>query len=105
MHQLQSSYDAPDHISLDLLSDLAGISITQLPTRINLLQKAGVCRYQIPVTVLVTKGVRGDTRRNYERIQKIATEFLETILEVDNDQGFMALPESRCRSISNVIEG
>ena len=66
---------------LERLTDEAGMSIRSIVRRIKELELAGICSAQIPVVFLITKGVRGDARSNYERLQKMEGELLATIVE------------------------
>lgn len=80
MHKMQSKSEKTD-TSLDLLSDLAGVSIMKLPTCINLLKRAGVCSYEIPVTVYVVKTGATATRPNFDRLKQTSIAFLEILFE------------------------
>ncbi|MFP4336882.1 MAG: RecQ family ATP-dependent DNA helicase [Halothece sp.] len=92
MYLLQSYYaQENDSIPLDRLSDESGVSISHLPSRIHLLQKAGICTYSLPLTVLVTKGVTGDSRRSYQRLRKIEEQLLEIILELNGHSSWIQL--------------
>ena len=67
---------------LERLSDESGIEIKELTSRIRELQKAGVCSIEIPIRLQVTKGVRGDALKNYQRLRQLESEILETLREI-----------------------
>ncbi|AVH64040.1 RecQ family ATP-dependent DNA helicase [Nostoc sp. 'Peltigera membranacea cyanobiont' N6] len=75
-----NSNDEP--FPLDRLSDEAGISLHDLTARIRELQKAEVCSFEIPITFVITKGVRGDARNNHERIRQLEDELLKVLNEL-----------------------
>ncbi|MEH2232877.1 MAG: RecQ family ATP-dependent DNA helicase [Nostoc sp.] len=75
-----NSNDEP--FPLDRLSDEAGISLHDLTARIRELQKAEVCSFEIPITLVITKGVRGDARNNHERIRQLEDELLKVLNEL-----------------------
>ncbi len=80
MHLMQQHHQqAGDRLSLERLSDESGIPIQELPDRIRELQKAEVCSSQIPLTLLVTKGVSGDARKKFERYCSLEADLLEAI--------------------------
>ncbi len=67
---------------LERLSDEAGISLHDLTARIRELQRAEVCSFEIPITLVITKGVKGDARNNYERIRQLEDELLKVLNEL-----------------------
>ncbi|WP_292719246.1 RecQ family ATP-dependent DNA helicase [Nostoc sp. JL34] len=75
-----NSNDEP--FPLDRLSDEAGISLHDLTARIRELQKAEVCSFEIPITLVITKGVRGDARNNHERIRQLEDQLLQVLNEL-----------------------
>ncbi|QLE45171.1 RecQ family ATP-dependent DNA helicase (plasmid) [Nostoc sp. C052] len=75
-----NSNDQP--FPLDRLSDEAGISLHDLTARIRELQKAEVCSFEIPITLVITKGVRGDARNNHERIRQLEDQLLQVLNEL-----------------------
>ncbi|MHC5728012.1 MAG: UvrD-helicase domain-containing protein, partial [Nostoc sp.] len=75
-----NSNDQP--FPLDRLSDEAGISLHDLTARIRELQKAEVCSFEIPITLVITKGVKGDARNNHERIRQLEDQLLKVLNEL-----------------------
>jgi ATP-dependent DNA helicase RecQ len=75
-----STNDEP--FPLDRLSDEAGISLHDLTARIRELQRAEVCSFEIPITLVITKGVRGDARKNHERIRQLEDQLLNALNEL-----------------------
>lgn len=75
---------------LDRLSDDAGISIEELPNRIRELQRAGICRYQIPLTLLITKsitkGSKGDAQNKHDRVRQQERQLLDALLELQGER-------------------
>lgn len=87
MHLAKAYYKERDEsFPLDRLSDEAGIASKELTSRIRELQKAGICSFEIPLTLLVTKGVKGDARRNHERIRALEQELLEILLQIPSEK-------------------
>lgn len=70
---------------LDRLSDESGISSKELIRCLRELQLAGVCSYEIPLAFLVTKGVKGDARRNHERVRTLEKQLLEELLGIQGE--------------------
>ncbi|NEU84059.1 RecQ family ATP-dependent DNA helicase, partial [Nostoc sp. UIC 10630] len=75
-----NSNDQP--FPLDRLSDEAGISLHDLTARIRELQKAEVCSFEIPITLVITKAVKGDARKNHERIRQLEDQLLQVLNEL-----------------------
>ncbi|RCJ24412.1 recombinase RecQ [Nostoc minutum NIES-26] len=79
-----SSNDEP--FPLDRLSDEAGISLHDLTARIRELQRAEVCSFEIPITLVITKGVKGDACNNHERIRQLEDQLLKGLSELFGDE-------------------
>ncbi|MBW4565204.1 MAG: RecQ family ATP-dependent DNA helicase [Mojavia pulchra JT2-VF2] len=112
-----NNHDEP--FPLDRLSDEAGISLHDLTARIRELQKAEVCSFEIPITLVITKGVRGDARNNHERIRQLEEQILNQLSQMlgneheiqINLRGLAARldPDNkkkiRASNIMNILEG
>lgn len=85
MHLVQHQQDN-EHISLERLSDESGIPVLEMPERIRELQRAGVCTSQLPLTVLVSKGVSGDAKRKYQRHHELEEQLLNYLAEKVGDK-------------------
>ncbi len=104
---------------LDRLSDEAGISLHDLTYRIRELQKAEICNIEIPLTLLVTKGVKGDAHKNHERLRNLEEKLLCELSELLGSQKEIQInlrglasrldPDSskkiRASSIMDILEG
>ncbi|MDX2228831.1 MAG: AAA family ATPase [Leptolyngbyaceae cyanobacterium bins.349] len=71
---------------LERLSDDSGIAVPELSDRIRELQQAGVCSSKIPLTLLITKGVRGDARNEHDRLRQLEQNLLEELLPMMGDR-------------------
>lgn len=71
---------------LERLSDASGIPVQELSDRIRELQQAGVCSSKIPLTLLITKGVRGDARNEHDRLRALEQDLLEELLPLLGDR-------------------
>ena len=80
LYWLQGQRDSGERLSLERLSDLSGIPVSELPERIRELQRAQVCSTQLPLTMMISKGVKGDARTAYERHCQLAEQLLEALL-------------------------
>lgn len=78
-----NNHDEP--FPLDRLSDEAGISLHDLTARIRELQRVEVCSFEIPITLVITKGVRGDARRKHERIRALEDQLLKALNEMQGN--------------------
>jgi ATP-dependent DNA helicase RecQ len=87
MHLVQHQHQQ-DHerISLERLSDESGIPVLELPNRIRELQRAGVCTSQLPLTLLVTKGVTGDAKLTYGRYCTLEDQLLNYLVDKVGDK-------------------
>ncbi|MCG6137162.1 MAG: RecQ family ATP-dependent DNA helicase [Nostoc sp. LLA-1] len=74
-----------DPFPLDRLSDEAGISLHDLTARIRELQRAEVCSFEIPITLVITKGVKGDARKKHERVRALEEQLLKTVNEMQGN--------------------
>ncbi|MDZ7965885.1 MAG: RecQ family ATP-dependent DNA helicase [Nostoc sp. DedSLP03] len=79
-----SNNDEP--FPLDRLSDEAGISLHDLTARIRELQRAEICSFEIPITLVITKGVKGDARNKHERIRQLEDQLLKGLSELFGDE-------------------
>jgi ATP-dependent DNA helicase RecQ len=87
MHLVQHQHQQEDErISLERLSDESGIPVLELPEHIRELQRAGVCTSQLPLTVLVNKGVSGDARLKYQRHRSLEEQLLNYLAEKVGDK-------------------
>lgn len=75
-----------ERVSLERLSDESGIAVMELPDRIRELQRAGVCTSQLPLTLLVTKAVKGDAKRTYERYCTLEDQLLSYLADKVGDK-------------------
>ncbi|MCT7953218.1 RecQ family ATP-dependent DNA helicase [Ancylothrix sp. C2] len=90
MYSAKRHYAAKNQpVPLDHLSDESGIDPRELTGRIRELQKAGVAAAKIPLTFLVTKEVKGDALKQYERIRCLEEKILEFLLEFQSNQGYI----------------
>jgi ATP-dependent DNA helicase RecQ len=87
MHLVQHQHQQDnERISLERLSDESGIPVLEMPERIRELQRAGVCTSQLPLTVLVSKGVSGDAKRKYQRHRGLEEQLLNYLAEKVGDK-------------------
>jgi ATP-dependent DNA helicase RecQ len=86
---------------LEQLSDEAGISPKELTKVIKELQRAGICTAEIPIALLITKGVTGDTRRKYERLRELEQQVAKAILELLGDRPQVQLI---CRGLATHLD-
>ena len=77
--------DNGDPIRLDVLSDESGIEAKELTARIQELRIAGICTVEIPLVLLVNKGVKGAARSNFDRICVLERDLLAMIRDVQQD--------------------
>lgn len=86
MHVLKvRSHQEDAYCPLEQLSDESGIEPKELRSRIQELQQAGVCSFEIPLALLVTKGVTGDARKHHESLRTLEQELLEALLEIKGE--------------------
>ncbi|HEY9815921.1 MAG TPA: RecQ family ATP-dependent DNA helicase, partial [Candidatus Obscuribacterales bacterium] len=87
MHLVQQQHQQEgDRISLERLSDESGIPVLELPDRIRELQRAGVCTSQLPLTLLVTKAVKGDAKLTYGRYCTLEDQLLSYLADKVGDK-------------------
>lgn len=87
MHLVQHQHQQDhDRISLERLSDESGIPVLELPNRIRELQRASVCTAQLPLTLLVTKGVTGDAKLTYGRYCTLEEQLLNYLVDKVGDK-------------------
>lgn len=86
---------------IEQLSDEAGISLKELPKAIKELQRAEVCAAKIPITVLITKGVKGDSRLSHERLRELEQQVVNEILELLGDRPQIQL---NCRGLATRLD-
>lgn len=78
-------------MNLYLLSAWVMLLESKLPGRIRELQQAGVCFYQVPLTLLVSKGVRGDAKRNHQQIRTLEQSLLREVIEIQGSQEYVQI--------------
>jgi ATP-dependent DNA helicase RecQ len=71
-----------EHFPIDRLSDESGISTKELSSRIRELKKAGVCSVEIPIALMITKGVTGDARNLHDNKRELEKQLLEVLTEM-----------------------
>jgi len=82
MHLVQQQHQQEgERVSLERLSDESGIPVLELPDRIRELQRAGVCTSQLPLTLLVTKAVKGDAKLTYGRYCTLEEQLLSYLAD------------------------
>lgn len=87
MHILKSYYhQAGESIPLDRLTDMSGIPIRLLVNKMRDLEKADIGTFQIPLLLILNKGVVGDAKKNHQRLRDTEEKLLLTILELKKDQ-------------------
>ncbi|WP_414589077.1 RecQ family ATP-dependent DNA helicase [Scytonema sp. PCC 10023] len=82
MHVAKAYGRDKNEVFLDRLSDEAGISLHDLIPRIRELKKAEVCSFEKPITLTITKGVKGDALKNHERLRQLEDELLNMLREM-----------------------
>jgi ATP-dependent DNA helicase RecQ len=89
MHIVKSYYHQKgESISIDKLTDESGISIKDLQAKIRILKEAGICTLEIPLSLLIKKGVKGDegdARKNHQRLRNLEVELLKSIFKVQTE--------------------
>jgi ATP-dependent DNA helicase RecQ len=86
---------------LEKLSDASGIAVKELKQRVKELERAEVCTSKIPVTILLTKEVTGDTRRKYEKHQKQERQIVEEIITLLIDRQEIQI---NCRALATRLD-
>jgi ATP-dependent DNA helicase RecQ len=91
MHRLQHHYQQDnERISLERLSDEAGMPVLELPERIRELQRAGVCTSQLPLTLTITKRAtkeaKSDAKATYQRYRALEEQLLNYLAEKVGDK-------------------
>ena len=88
MHRAKLDRDDCDEPSpLDSLSDESGIGTHELVSRIRELQQADVCTFEVPLTILVTRGGKGAARTNHDRLCALEKELLEELVHIQGESG------------------
>jgi ATP-dependent DNA helicase RecQ len=83
MYRVQEQCENQEQpFSLERLSDESGIPIKEMSDCIRELQIAEICSYEIPVTVLLTKGGTGDALKQYDRLCQVENDLLEELLDL-----------------------
>ncbi len=102
MHPAKAYCEKQDEpYPLEELSDASGLSIKDLKHHIKELQKAKVCNSKIPTTILITKGVKGDAKRNYEKHQKREQQIIEEIVNLLGDRPEIQI---NCRALATRLD-
>jgi len=86
---------------LEKLSDESGVSIKHIKGYVKELQRAEVCSAKIPITILITKGVRGDAKNKYEEYQKTEQKIIDEIVEQLNDRQEIQIS---CRGLATRLD-
>ncbi|MBE9140520.1 RecQ family ATP-dependent DNA helicase [Nodosilinea sp. LEGE 07088] len=87
MHLVQQQHQQEgERVSLERLSDESGIPVLELPDRIRELQRAEVCTSQLPLTLLVTKAVKGDAKLTYGRYCTLEDQLLSYLADNVGDK-------------------
>ena len=86
---------------LEKLSDASGIAIKELKQRVKELQRAEVCTSKMPVIIFFTKGVKGDTRSNYEKHQEQEQQITEEIVKLLGDRQEIQI---NCRALATRLD-
>jgi len=87
MHLLKSYYHQQgESIPLDRLSDMSGIPMRLLVSKMRALEKADIGVFQIPLVLMLTKNVVGDAIKNHQRLRDTEEKLLLTLLELKQDQ-------------------
>lgn len=83
MHMAKTYFgQTNEHFPIDRLSDESGISTKELSSRIRELKKAGVCSVEIPIALMITKGVTGDARNLHDSKRELEKQLLEVLIEM-----------------------
>lgn len=83
MHNAKTYFaQTNEQFPIDRLSDESGISTKELSSRIRELKKAGICSLEIPIALLITKGVTGDARILHDRKRELEKQLLEVLIEM-----------------------
>lgn len=102
MHHAKSyCQDRDKPYPLEKLSDGSGIAIKELKQRIKELQRAEVCTSKIPVVILLTKEVKGDARKKYEKHQKQEQQIIEEIVTLLSDRQDIQI---NCRALATRLD-
>lgn len=92
MHIVKSFYNhSQESIPIERLSDESGIEIKQLKRNLSYLEKAGICTFKLPLSLLITKGVTGDALKNHQRLRDLEEKLLDTILELQNENNIIQI--------------
>ena len=86
---------------LEKLSDASGVAIKELQQRIKELQRVEVCTSKIPIIILLTKEVKGDTRRKYDKHQKQEQQIIEELVNLIGDRQEIQI---NCRALATRLD-
>jgi ATP-dependent DNA helicase RecQ len=93
--------DHNEPFPIERLSDESGITPKELRKVIKELQRAGICTAEIPIALLITKGVVGDAYTNYERLRQLEQQVAEVIVELLGDRPQVQLI---CRGLATRLD-
>ncbi len=92
MHIVKSFYhEKGKSIPVDKLTDECGINIKNLKVQIRTLEESGVCTFEIPLSLLINKGVKGDARKKYQHFKDLEIELLKSIFEIQNEKNIIQI--------------
>ncbi|MEY2976866.1 MAG: ATP-dependent helicase, partial [Cyanobacteriota bacterium] len=86
---------------LERLSDASGLAINELKKYIKELERAEVCTAEIPITLLMTKGVRGDSRRKFQQHQNQEQQIYQELLQLLGDRPDLQI---NCRALATYLD-
>ena len=100
MHIVKSYYrQQNESVPIERLIDESGNSITQLQENIKELQKAGICTFKLPLTLLIQKKlattdtedkrITKDAWKKHQSFRELEHSLLELILELQNDNNII----------------
>ncbi|MBS9387841.1 MAG: RecQ family ATP-dependent DNA helicase [Dolichospermum sp. WA123] len=100
MHIVKSYYHQKgESITIDKLTDESGISIKDLQAKIRILEEAGICTFEIPLTIriekkLITtqhrnKRVTNDAYKKHQILREIEIKLLENICQLQNESNII----------------
>jgi ATP-dependent DNA helicase RecQ len=90
-----------DPYPLEKLSDATGFAIKELKQHVKELQRAEVCTSKIPIIILLTKEVKGDTRKKYVKHQKQEQQIIEELVNLIGDRQDIQI---NCRALATRLD-
>ncbi|MFZ9738658.1 MAG: RecQ family ATP-dependent DNA helicase, partial [Prochlorotrichaceae cyanobacterium] len=86
---------------LERLSDASGLAVNELKKYLKELERAEVCTAEIPITLLITKGVRGDSRRKFQQHQSQEQQIYQALLQLLGDRPDLQI---NCRALATHLD-